>query len=491
MITEEAFQQLRQENQALQQLVQQQLDIITQQSAALQQYQLEIQMLQETVERLQKQLNKDSHNSHLPPSSDRFHRQPKSLRTKSERRSGGQKDHPGHTLMLVDHPDQIIVHPVNHCQQCQRALHDEPTLSVERRQVIDLPSQRAITIEHQCHTKWCPTCHHISQAPFPNRIHAPVQYGDAIGAFAVYLVEYQLLPYERSCDLLADLFGHRMSVGTLKTLIERCAHHLEPVETLIKEALRLQPVIHQDETGCHVGTTRWWVHVSCTSTLTWYAVHAQRGAQALHDMGLLARFFGISMHDGWKSYQQFPCGHALCNVHHLRELTFLQEECQQAWAAEMKTLLLEMKAHVYDAKCSGQSQLPLPLYRSLRERYRALLHQGYQAQPLDGRAPAPPVKRGRRKQSPARNLLDRFSVQEEAVLAFLYDFAVPFDNSQAERDIRMIKLQQKISGCFRSALGAQAFCRIRSYLSTLRKQGQPLLAALEATLQGHPLLPVF
>lgn len=490
-MTEEAFQQLQQENQALHQLVQQQQEIITQQSAALHQFQLQVQALQETVERLQQQRNKDSHNSHLPPSSDRFHRQPKSLRTKRDRPVGGQKDHPGHNLMLVDQPDHIIVHCVTHCQQCQHPFHDEPILAVERRQVIDLPSQRAITIEHQSHTKWCPACHHVSQAPFPAHIPAPVQYGNAIGALAVYLVEYQLLPYERSCELLADLFGQSMSVGTLKTLIQRCATHLEPVETLIKEALRLQPVLHQDETGCHVGSKRWWVHVTSTSQLTWYGLHAQRGTQALHDMNLLAHFSGVSVHDGWKSYQQFACGHGLCNVHHLRELTFLEEECKQTWAAEMKTLLLDMKASVHDAKCSGQFQLPLPVYRSLRDRYARLLRQGYQEQPIDGCAHAPPVKRGRRKQSPALNLLDRLSGQEEAVLAFLYDFAVPFDNSQAERDIRMIKLQQKISGCFRSVLGAQAFCRIRSYLSTLRKQGQPLLAALEATLQGHPMLPVF
>lgn len=505
MTTEEELIHLRQENHLLREVVAEQRETINLQHERLQlqeaqlataqqaiaQLEAQLATLQLQMDRLQKQRKKDSHNSHLPPSSDRFQRHPKSLRSKSERSVGGQKGHQGHTLMLVDHPDHVIVHTISHCHQCHQCLHDEPALAVERRQVIDLPTQRAVVIEHQSQSKWCSHCQHISQAPFPHDLHAPVQYSNAMGALAVYLVEYQLLPYERSCALLEDVFGQTMSVGTLKTLIQRCAKHLEPVETLISEALGVQPVIHQDETGCHVGTKRWWVHVNCTSQLTWYVVHAQRGAQALQDMGLLARFAGVSVHDGWKSYQQFSCGHGLCNVHHLRELTFLQEECQQAWAGQMKMLLLEMKAHVHDARTSGLSQLPSSLYRSLRARYATLLHQGYQSQPPETGANASAPKRGRPKQSPARNMLDRLSQQEEAVLAFLYDFAVPFDNSQAERDIRMIKLQQKVSGCFRSVLGAQAFCRIRSYLSTLRKQDQQLLPALEATLKGQPILPVF
>ncbi|GER86331.1 hypothetical protein KDW_04930 [Dictyobacter vulcani] len=504
MIEEELL-HLRQENALLREVVDQQRETIAlqQERLRLQDAQLmksqaiiehleqQLEALKRDVERLQKQLKKDSHNSHLPPSSDRFHRQPKSLRSKSGRASGVQSGHQGHTLMLIDQPDQVIVHTVDHCHHCLTPLHHAPALALERRQIIDLPTKRAVVIEHQSQAKWCPSCQSLSQAPFPSSVRAQVQYSDAFAALAVYLVQYQLLPYERSCELLHDVFGHAMSPGTLTTLIQRCAKQLEPVEILLREALCAQKVIHQDETGCHVGKHNWWVHVTCTAQLTWYVIHAKRGATALHDMNLLAHFIGVSVHDGWKSYRQFACGHALCNVHHLRELTCLAEDWNQAWAAEMKELLLQMKAHVEDAKASGQATLPARLYRCLRNQYSAIVLKGYQANMLDPPAEMSPPKRGRPKQSVALNLLDRLCQQEEAVLTFLYDFAVPFDNSQAERDVRMIKVQQKVSGCFRSIAGAQAFCRIRSYLSTMRKQGQPLLAALESTFTGELVLPAF
>ena len=430
MQREEELLQLRQQNQELRELVQHQRETIALQAEQIAQQQTALQLVHQQVQTLEKQLKKDSHNSHLPPSSDRFQRQPKSLRTKTGKPAGGQPGHQGKTLMMVVCPDRIVVHPVNACQQCSRSLQNEPELGLERRQVIALPPQRVIIVEHQAQSKYCRHCCHLTQASFPGGVSAPVQYDASFGALAVYLMHSHLLPYERTCTLIEDLFGQDMSVGTLKNLIAHCAQQLAPVENAIKEALSLADVMHQDETGCYVMGKRFWTHVSCTATLTHYAFHAQRGSQALQDIGILARFQGISVHDGWQSYQQYPCGHALCNVHHLRELTFLEEECQQNWATQMKTLLLQMSAHVGDAKASGQSHLPMGLYQSLRQPYHAIIEQGYQAN-----APAPPTqgespKRGRRKQHPARNLLDRLSQQEEAVLAFLYDFAVPFDNSQ-------------------------------------------------------------
>ena len=197
----------------------------------------------------------------------------------------------------------------------------------------------------------------------------------------------------------------------------------------------------------------------------------------------------MSVHDGWQSYWRFLCQHALCNVHHLRELTFLEEEQGQVWAAEMKELLLAMKAAVAQARAEGRSCLHPLEVADWKARYGARLSEGYQANPPD--PPPETAKKGRRKQSPARNLLDRLSKHQQAVLLFLDNFAVPFDNSQAERDIRMVKVQQKVSGCFRSPAGAVAFCRIRGYLSTLRKQGVAVLTALEQALVGHPLSPAF
>ncbi len=386
----------------------------------------------------------------------------------------------------------MIVHVVERCEHCQTDLHTLRPTAIERRQVVDVPPLRLVVREHHAEQKQCPECHQFTCASFPASVRAPLQYGERIGAMAISLVQQHLVPLARATEVLEDLLGVSMSQATLCALIERCARHLHPIEELTKTALSLCDVLHQDETGLYVMGKRYWMHVSATATLTHDAVHAARGVQALQALGILESFAGVSVHDGWQSYWQYDCGHALCNVHVLRDLTFVEEEQHQAWAAEMKELLLTMKAHVEDARASGQSGLPLPLYRRLVAHYRRLLLHGYLCNLPDPLTSShSPPKRGRRKQSAALNLLDRLWEQAEAVLAFLWDFAVPFDNSQAERDLRMVKVQQKVSGCFRSGKGAQHFARIRGYLSTLRKQGLPLLSALQATLLGHPVLPSF
>lgn len=485
MTAEDEVSHLRHTNTLLHEQVEAQRETIRVQQA-------QIAALTKQVQELQARLAKDSHNSHLPPSSDRFVRQPRSLRQKSEHQPGGQAGHAGTTLALNAQPDEIIVQRVQRCQQCQRELHAVKPYALERRQVVDLPPTRLVVREYQAERKQCPWCQQITHAEFPPEVRAPVQYGARIGAMAVYLVEQHLLPLARTCEVLADLLGVSMSQGTLCSLIERCAGQLAPIEEVTKQALQLSPVLHQDETGLYVAGKRWWLHVSATAMLTHYAVHPARGSQALDAIGILVEYGGISVHDGWKSYWQYGCGHALCNVHHLRELTYLEEEYQQAWAGQLKDLLLTMKAQVEDAKASGCSRLPVPLYHHLVQHYRLIVLQGYLENLPDLLASgSSPPQRGRPKQSPALNMLDRLWEQQEAVLAFLYDFAVPFDNSQAERDIRMVKVQQKVSGCFRSEAGAQTFCRIRGYLSTLRKQGIPVFNALQQTLLGHPVLPTF
>jgi transposase len=447
----------------------------------------QIEQLIQQIQALQDRLAKKSHNSGLPPSSDRFVRQPKSLRKKSGKKPGGQTGHPGSTLQFCEQPDEILLHQVTRCQHCQADLTASPVLLRERRQVVDIPAPRLLVQEHQSEQKWCSTCGQVTIAPFPEGVMAPVQYGNRIEAIAVYLVEQQLLPWSRACEVLSDLLGIQMSEGTLARVIERCAHHLSPVEEQLKAALIKAAVLHQDETGLHVKGERHWLHVASTAHLTHYAVHAKRGREALDAIGILPQFSGTSVHDGWRSYFLYEdCSHALCNVHHLRELTFIAEQYQQEWAASMKALLLVMKERVEVARSCGATQLD-PLSRlALRGEYDRLLREGWQANAA--RAQPPP---GTRKRHPAVNLLDRLQAGKEAVLAFLSHFAVPFDNNQAERDVRMVKVQQKVSGSFRSEAGVAAFCRIRSYLSTLRKQGLPLLSALEATLHGHPLLPSF
>ena len=232
-----------------------------------------------------------------------------------------------------------------------------------------------------------------------------------------------------------------------------------------------------------------WAHVASTARLTHYAIHPKRGGAATAAIGILSNYSGVSVHDGWAAYRaNATCRHALCNIHHLRELTFLEEEYQQAWAGDLKRLLREMKAGVERARAAGASRLAAAARDGFIARYEAFLAAGLAANPPPPRRPRP---RGRVKQTPAQNLLERLWLGREQVLAFLDDFAIPFDNNQAERDLRMLKVQQKVSGSFRSDSGADAFARIRGYLSTLRKQGHALLAALEPVFVGQPLYPEF
>ena len=458
----------------------------------------QIPMLLETIEGLQKQVKelqdrlvKDSHNSSLPPSSDRFVRQrkTKSLRKKSGKKVGGQPGHPGQALELSATPDQVIVlAPVTQCQHCQADLSTTQVQTVERRQVIDVPQPRAETIEYQAEWKWCPHCQGYTSAAFPAAVKAPVQYGPRIAAIAVYLLVQQLLPQARAAAVCADVVGLPLSQATLATMQARAARSLEPVETQMKEALTKAPVIHQDESGLYVMGKRWWVHVTSTKTLTHYAAHRSRGAAALQAIGIAPVFEGTSMHDAWPTYFQYEYGHALCGVHLLRELTFLAEEHHCAWATELIDLLLRMKNTAESSRAKSLWMVPSTELAALLQAYDDLLHA---ADPLHPHALSPPGKRGRPKQSAARNLLDRLLTRKSQVLAFLLDLQVPFDNNLAERDVRMVNVQQKVSGTFRSEQGAVTFCRIRGYLSSLRKQGFHLLDALEATFRGQPTLPSF
>jgi len=461
---------------------------VDQQSQVMQQMQTHIDSLTQQVQAWQERQAKDSHNSSLPPSSDRFTRQRKSLRKRSEKKTGGQEGHRGTSLAWSSTPDEIIAQSVQQCEACQYDLRDVAACQVERRQVHDVPPPRRRVQEYRAEHKQCPVCQHITAARFPQQVAAPIQYGPTIGAVAVYLVQQQLLPLARAAEVMGDLLGIHMSEGTIGTLIQRCAANLTDVEQHIKAALVKADVIHQDETGLYVQGKRSWMHTTSTPTLTHYHVDASRGHEALDAIGILPTFTGVSIHDRWRSYFLYECEHALCIVHLLRELVFLAEEQHAEWAADLIALLLDMKTATEQARAEGKRWLhPLEVV-AWEAAFLRLLDDGDLVTP---RATAPPGKKGRCPQSPARNLLDSLRVHQKAVFCFLEDLRVDFDNNLAERDLRMIKVQQKVSGCFRSLAGAQAFSRIRGYLSTLRKQGLPLLSALQATLGGHPLLPSF
>jgi transposase len=454
-----------------------QLEVLEQQTATL----------AARVRELELRLSRDSHNSHKPPSSDGLAKgkKRKKLRPKSGRRSGGQPGHPGHTLRQVERPDRLIEHAPQSCGQCGLSLAGVEPMHIERRQVFDLPPLALEVTEHQAQRKRCTHCGEATQALFPPQVSEPVQYGPGILALGVYLQHYPLLPYARTQALLEDLFGAAPSEATLGRALEVAYRELEEVEAAIHQALRSAAVVHFDETGLRVCSRLQWLHVAGTAQLTYYAAQAKRGREAHAAIALLPGFAGVAVHDAYPPLLSYAGRHALCNAHLLRELIALEEETREPWPSALILLLLEMKQQVERARAEGAGALPPERRATLRARYDRMVESGC------GLHPPPPRRRGkgRPKQSRARNLLDRLRKHPEKVLAFVYDFGVPFDNNLAERDLRMSKLKQKISGGFRTAEGAAQFCRIRGYISTLRKQSTHVLTALESLFTGHPHLP--
>ena len=446
--------------------------------------------LQAEVAALRERLDKDSHNSHKPPSSDGLSKKPVSLRLPTGRKPGGQSGHEGSTLTLSETPDTVVFHTPLACCECGTAL--DPASAQEtgqRRQVLDLPPLRLVVTEHRTKQCACPKCGEQTVGTFPVEASQRVQYGARVAGLAVYLSAFQLLPVARIATLFADVFAAPLSTGTLVTFTQRTALRLAPVCLQIQSALRQSAVVHCDETGLRTAGRLHWLHSAGTQTLTHYTVHTKRGTVGMDAAGILPHFAGTAVHDGWASYASYSCRHALCNAHHLRELTALSETGGQEWTKAMRSLLSAMHAAVERAKANGQTRLSVRGEARFEGQYRRLLKVGWKANPPP--LPSGVKRRGRVKQSTARNLLARLEQGEEAVLRFLHDFAVPFDNNLAERDVRMMKVKQKVSGCFRTLDGAEVFCLIRSYVSTMRKQGQLLLVALQHVYEGNPLQPQF
>jgi transposase len=453
-------------------------------------FQDNIQILQQNLEQVhqrlravEEQLKKNSRNSHKPPSSDGLKKIPK-VRKPSGKKPGGQKGHKGTTLQMVENPDIIEVHKVERCGRCGQSLKGKEILGYDRRQVFDLPPIKVEVTEHQAEIKECGRCGTLTTAEFPEEVRNKVQYGPGLKATAAYIKSYGLLSYERAAELFEDLFGVPLSGGTLVHIDREIGERLEEVNERIKEQILDSPIVHFDETGMRIEGKLHWLHVAGTEEATYYMPHGKRGSQAIDAIGILPRFKGIAVHDGWSSYFNYGCDHALCNAHHLRELTFVHEQEGQSWAKQMIEFLLEVKEK--KEKSTGQ-RFSAKRIQEFERRYRDIVAMGMAANP-------PPVeagkkKRGRKKKSKAANLLDRLRQHEKAVLAFMYDFSVPFNNNAGERDIRMMKVQQKISGTFRSFEGALSFCRIRSYISTVKKQGLNVMAALQDIFSATKLLP--
>jgi len=445
------------------------------------------------VQALEDRVSKNSRNSGKPPSSDGLNKPaPKSQRKRHGRKSGGQAGHEGHTLKAVQHPEHIQVHTVKQCQHCQASLEQVEPKGVEKRQVFDLPPLRVEVTEHQAEIKCCPQCGTENKASFPERVTQPVQYGPEVKSLAVYLNAYQMIPLERVSETFADVFGHPLAEGTILLADQEVAEQVEPVNEAVRKHLTEQEaVVHFDETGMHINGKLHWLHSASTPQLTTYAVHAKRGHQATDDIGILPHLRGRAIHDCWKSYFRYTqTAHGLCNAHHLRELIFLQERYPQEWETEVMKLLLEIKEAVDRVRDQQPSLSPEQLI-DFERHYDDWIERGLQANPLPEDHGDQPKKRGRTAKSPPRNLLERLKEYKQAVLAFMYDFKVPFDNNQAERDLRMMKVKMKVSGGFRSLEGADVFCAIRAYLSTARKNGHGMLDALRFTFAGKPYLPPF
>jgi transposase len=418
----------------------------------------------------------NSKNSSKPPSSDPDRK--KEGRKKSDKPSGGQKDHVGTTLTKVDDPDEIKIIKIDRSRLPKGNYKD---IGFVTRQVFDIDISRVVT-EYRAQQLENDQGH-CFVAPFPKDVTKAVQYGNQLKAHAVYLSQYQLLPYKRIKDYFSEQLHIPLSEGSLYNFNCKAYEQLSGFEAMAKEQLVHSTCAHADETGININGKRQWLHSVSNDQWTHFFPHEKRGTEAMDKIGILPRFHGILCHDHWKPYYRYDFIHALCNAHHLRELMRAREQDKQAWADEMKQLLEEINVAVDEA---GGSLITKEASH-YRKCYRAVLKKAEIECPPPKKPPK--KQRGRIKRSKARNLLERLINYEDDVLRFMENPGVPFTNNEAENVIRMTKVQQKISGCFRSLDGAKIFCRVRGYLSTCRKQGVSATQAMTLVFEGK--LPDF
>lgn len=431
--------------------------------------------LQTRIAALERRLGLNSSNSGKPPASDGLKkpRRTQSLRTPSGKKSGGQKGHPGKTLCQVEEADATIDHFPEACAGCGGALDAASATGFTARQVFDLPKPQPLEVtEHRAHVCKCTACGAQTRAVFPTGVTAPVQYGERLEAYVLYLLHGQLLPEKRVAALIADLFGVTLTTATIARISQDYAERLRPFAETVREQVAQAPVKHMDETGFQIAGKTQWLHIASTLLLTFYRMSSKRGS-------LLSGVSGIVVHDHWKPYYTLEgVLHALCNAHHLRELQALVEIEKEEWARSMQRLL-RRACHATNLAC-GKALKP-GLIALIERRYNATLAEGlacHEALPPLVPPDEQAKRRGRAPHRVGHNLLFRFQNRRQDVLRFLHDPTVPFTNNLAEQDGRMMKLKQKISGGFRSDAGAESFGIIRTLISTARKQGWDLLQAL-------------
>ncbi|MBL4864840.1 MAG: IS66 family transposase [Pseudomonadales bacterium] len=433
-----------------------------------------INMLLLVVKLLVARTGLNSRNSSKPPSSDP--NRAKTNRPKSNKPRGGQKGHKGCNLDQVSEPDEISSIEIDR-RTLPRGEYSER--GYQKRQVFDIRiarhviEYRAQVLENVLGKRFV--------APFPPGVERATQYGASIRANAVYMSMFQLIPYERIRTHFDELFGIPISSGSLVNFNVEAYQRLEVFEALAVKTLQSAPVLHVDETGVNVDGKRLWLHNASNAHWTLIAAHEKRGKEAMDAINVIPHFSGLLVHDHWKPYYRYEhCDHVLCNAHHKRELTRAYEQDGQQWALKMENLLDQINAKVKEAGGS----LTKAQSKRWRGKYRTLLTQADKECPPPDASPPGAKKRGRIARSKSRNLLERLRDYEEDVLRFMENPLAPYTNNQGERDLRMTKVQQKISGCFRSKAGADTYCRIRSYLSTCRKHNVGVGEALECLFAG-------
>lgn len=408
------------------------------------------------IEELERRLGLNSLISHKPPSSDGLRKKPtsKSLRLKSEKPSGGQSGHKGETLLRVEKPDYVVTHNVDTCPVCENNLAQAPIVSCSKRQVFDIPEPKIEITEHQAVTKIC-SCGHLAKATFPDKVQAPVQYGERIKTLAVYLGYQQMIPEDRLKNVFQDIFGLSIATATITSMQENFAAKISPQQAHVLESLKKAPVKHLDETSLRIKGKTCWLHVISNANQTHYRVSEKRG-------NLLDGVENIVVHDHFKPYFKLKnVSHALCNAHHLRELKALEEIEKEPWAFRMSAFLRLF------------NRMEKPCLKKAEKFYDNIVLEG-----LIYHEKQPPLSKRKNKRRVGHNLLLRLINFKEEVLCFLKNPLVPFTNNQAEQDIRMMKVKQKISGTFRTTRGAENFCIVRGFLSTMRKQDQNLFQAI-------------
>jgi transposase len=443
----------------------------------------QIAILSQKVSKLEAKLALDSSNSSKPPSSDPpwDKPKPKSLRKRSGKRSGGQSGHKGHKLEMSKKPDEIKVLPVIKCDTCEDSLLNELVKSYKSRQIYNISIKMVVT-EFQAEIKEC-SCGATTCASFPKGVDQPTQYGASMHSLLVYLNSYQLIPYARTVEFIKDTTGHTISQGTLHKSLKTCYKNLETFEQDARKKLINSAVVGFDETGIRYQKKSYWVHTACTDSITLLQVHPNKGFKAMTDQKILPSFKGVAVHDYAKAYYRFTqCEHALCGSHILRELVFLYEVSNCKWANRMYDLLIRMTAAADRACDSGQKAIDPRARGRFKAEYDRIVKSALRAEPRNKERIK---KRGRIKQSKARNMAERLNIRKGDILRFLDNLLVPFSNNISERSFRMTKLQQKISGCFRSFLGAQMFCRIRSYIDTSKKNDKTILESLLLVMQNE------